>query len=177
MRFGTVLPLLAFPLLTACAVNATNGPAPEDPPSAQPESAAGLPPAAAPTAPVPAVPPTDPKPADKPTSDKPAELPPSPATTATPAVSPPVVGGYTAADTASAPIQSAAAEAVKLLQTRTKDRSLTLEKIRSAQTQVVAGTNYRLELDVKTGRATKAVTVVLYKDLQGGAQLTSVEGL
>jgi hypothetical protein len=181
MRIGTTLSLLALPLLAACTVNATS--APGEPSSATPEAPAAVPETpAAPTAAAPTAAPTpaaDPKPADMPTSEKPAALPASPvtpvATNAAPAS--PVVGGYTAADPASASVQSAAAEAVKLLQLRTKDRTLALGKVRGAQTQVVAGTNYRLELDVRTGGATKPVTVVLYKNLQGGAELTSVEGL
>lgn len=179
MRTGRTLSLLALPLLAACVVNA-NGPSPSEPPAAPPEAPAAQPEAPAPATPAPAATPAaDPKPADKPGSEKPAALPPSPVTPAATGMAPagPVVGGYTAADPASASIQSAAAEAVKLLQIRTKDRTLALEKVRGAQTQVVAGTNYRLELDVRTGGATKPVTVVLYRNLQGGAELTSVEGL
>lgn len=152
--------VLGLPLLAACTVNSTTAPEEPQAPAATPTAAATP---AAPTA----------------ASTEPA----APATTtAPPQITPPVgapvvVGGYTAADPADAKIQAEAAEAVTLLQQKTRDRTLALDKVRSAATQVVAGINYRLELDVRTSGAVKPVTVVMYKDLQGGRSLTSVEGM
>ena len=103
----------------------------------------------------------------------PVAIAPPPATT----YEPNVAGGYSSADIASPKIQSAAAEAVKLLQASKKDSSITLVAIRSAETQVVAGQNIRMKLDLKTAAGPRSVTVVLYKDLSGKGTLTSIEGL
>jgi hypothetical protein len=104
----------------------------------------------------------------------------APATTA-PAMAapaePPLVGGYTRGDVKDPAIGAAAAEAIRLLQARAKDPTLSLVTIRAADTQVVAGVNYRLELDVRSASGPRNVKAVVYKDLAGKYELTSVEGL
>lgn len=154
--------ILGLPLLVACTVNSTTAQEEPQAPAATPAT----------TAPAEATPPA--------TTGVPAPTEPA-ATTAPPRLSPigapVVVGGFTAADPTDAKIQAEAAEAVTLLQQKSLDRTLALDKVRAAATQVVAGTNYRLELDVRSSGAVKPVTVVMYKDLQGARSLTSVEGM
>ena len=74
-------------------------------------------------------------------------------------------------------IQDAAAKAIGLLQAKTGDSTLSLVKIRSAASQVVAGTKFYLDLDVQTQAGPKAVSVVVYRDLQDNYSLSGVSGL
>jgi hypothetical protein len=78
---------------------------------------------------------------------------------------------------ASPKVQKAAAKAVELLRKRANDPSLSLSRVISAETQIVAGQNYRMELELTSHGGTKRVKVVLFRDLQDHEQLTSVEGL
>lgn len=138
--------------------------------------AAGCGPAAAPPPSEPAAPSPAPSPAPAPSPS------PSPAPAPSPSPAPsgaqqqqPVAGGYTAQDPASPDMQAAATKAVELLKTRASDPSLTLGKVLSAQTQVVAGLNYRLRVELGSASGPQTLTLTLYRDLQGGYQLTAVE--
>jgi len=102
--------------------------------------------------------------------------PPSGASGAASASSGPAVGAYTPQDASSSEIREETAQAIALLQADRKDPSIGLVAIRSASTQVVAGTNYKLDLDVKTGKGAKHITVVVYKDLSGTRRLSDVSG-
>lgn len=134
--------------------------------------AAGCGPAAAPPPSEPAAPSPSPSPAPAPS---PAPSPsPSPAPSGAPQQQP-VAGGYTAQDPASPDMQAAATKAVELLKARANDPSLTLGKVLSAQTQVVAGLNYRLRVELGSASGPQTVTLTLYRDLQGAYQLTAVE--
>jgi len=86
-------------------------------------------------------------------------------------------GGYSP-DTATAPaIVAASEEALKLLQAKESDPSMKLVSVRKAEAQIVAGTNYRLELELTTAKGPKTVQVVVFKGLDGRYQLTSASGL
>ena len=89
----------------------------------------------------------------------------------------PKPGGWMNQPVDSSMIATAAAEAVTLLQARTGDPGLALVAIRTAATQVVAGLNFKLNLDVATKDGPRNVTVVMYRNLQKEYRLTSVEGL
>lgn len=88
-----------------------------------------------------------------------------------------VLGGYNAQDIKDPGVQAAAEKAIGLLQAKTNDPSLALGKVVSAQGQVVAGFNYRLELELTSKSGPKKATVGVFRDLKGGHVLTSVEGL
>jgi len=89
----------------------------------------------------------------------------------------PVPGGYMNQDVAGKDIQAEAAQAITLLQADRKDPKIVLVSIKSAATQVVAGTNYKLELEIKTTSGNKTVTVMVNKDLSGKRKLLDVKGL
>ena len=88
-----------------------------------------------------------------------------------------VPGGWNPRNPADESILAAAGEAVSLLKERQQDSSITLVEVLAAQTQVVAGTNYRLELSLQTGEGAKTVELVMYRNLKKEVSLTSVEGL
>jgi hypothetical protein len=88
----------------------------------------------------------------------------------------PLLGGYMQKDVADKEIVAEAAQAITLLQADRKDPKIALTSIKSAATQVVAGLNYKLELQIKTGSGDKTVTVVMYKDLSGKRKLSDVKG-
>lgn len=90
---------------------------------------------------------------------------------------PHIVGGYESRPVDHADVQEAAVKAVELLQSRQGDPGLRLIQIKSAESQVVAGLNFRLELELQTQSGVKTAKVVVYRDLQNHFQLTSVEGL
>jgi len=100
----------------------------------------------------------------------------TPSGTPAPAVKPaePTAPGGYAEDPDAKP---AADEAIKLLQAKENDPSISLVAIRKAEKQIVAGTNYRLELDLNTAKGPKTAKVVVYQPLRGPSELTSVEGL
>lgn len=89
----------------------------------------------------------------------------------------PMPGGYTNQPVDTPLVQDEAKEAITLLRERTKDDTLSLTAVRTARTQVVAGMNIELTLDVATRNGPKTVTLVMYRSLQGDRSLTSVEGL
>jgi hypothetical protein len=86
----------------------------------------------------------------------------------------PVAGGYGERPTSDPGVAAAAAFAVRERGRRT-GRRVTLVGIRRAETQVVAGLNYRLLLAVREGRESRDVTAVVYQDLRRRLSLTSWE--
>lgn len=82
----------------------------------------------------------------------------------------PLPGGYTAASVSDASVQRAAKTAVAARAKKTH-RKLRLVKVDSAATQVVAGTNYQLELRVRRGGAVQCATATVYEDLSGKREL------
>lgn len=86
----------------------------------------------------------------------------------------PIAGGYAKASTEDRQVISAARFAVKREQ-RMKGVRLSLVSIERAETQVVAGLNYRLCLRVKSKGQTEDVAVVVYQNLKRKYSLTSWE--
>lgn len=89
-----------------------------------------------------------------------------------PAPSLAIVGGYGAADLADEGVKAAQALAVNEIYTRNPTRAL-VDKV-SAETQVVAGLNYRFNITM-TGGAT--YRVIVFRNLQGGMSVTEFEKL
>ena len=77
---------------------------------------------------------------------------------------PALVGGYTSVSVNNADIQQVATFAAN----QVAKGKATLKKVTSAQTQVVAGLNYRLVIQLSNGQRYK---VVVYKPLGAGAKL------
>lgn len=98
----------------------------------------------------------------------------APASEAPTAPSPPpmIVGGYSPADLSDASVKAAQALAEKEIYTRNPTRAL-VDKV-SAETQVVAGKNYRFTI-VMTGGAT--YRVVIFQPLQGDMTVSTYEKL
>jgi hypothetical protein len=90
---------------------------------------------------------------------------------------PPMPGGYMNQAVDTQAMQDEAQAAIALLRERTKDPSITLAALRTARSQVVAGANFELTMDITTKDGPKSVTVVMYRNLQGERSLTSVTGL
>ncbi|MBI3653118.1 MAG: hypothetical protein HY231_18985 [Acidobacteria bacterium] len=67
----------------------------------------------------------------------------------------------------------AAAEFAVAEQGRTQEAAITLVSVEQAETQVVAGINYRLCLKIAVDDETKDVKVVVYRNLQKAYSLTS----
>jgi Aspartic acid proteinase inhibitor len=86
----------------------------------------------------------------------------------------PQVGGYQDAPKADPAIVAAAKAAVSERQQK-EGGSITLVKIKRAETQLVAGVNYRLCLNVKANGKTQTATVVVNKTLDDKYSLTSWE--
>ncbi|HEX8150087.1 MAG TPA: GerMN domain-containing protein [Pyrinomonadaceae bacterium] len=86
----------------------------------------------------------------------------------------PVAGGYSERPTRDTGVAAAAAFAVRERGRRT-GRRVTLVAVRRAETQVVAGLNYRLLLGVREGRESRDVTAVVYQNLRQRFSLTSWE--
>jgi hypothetical protein len=86
----------------------------------------------------------------------------------------PVAGGYSERATGDRGVAAAAAFAVRERGRRT-GRRVTLVAIRRAETQVVAGLNYRLLLSVSEGRQSRDVTAVVYQNLRQRLSLESWE--
>ncbi|MDT5269668.1 MAG: hypothetical protein QOH49_1854 [Acidobacteriota bacterium] len=86
----------------------------------------------------------------------------------------PIAGGYSERAMNDRGVAAAAAFAVKERGRRT-GRRVTLVAVRRAETQVVAGLNYRLLLSVREGRESREVTAVVYQNLRQRLSLTSWE--
>jgi Aspartic acid proteinase inhibitor len=86
----------------------------------------------------------------------------------------PTVGGYEKAPKDDPAIVSAAKFAVNEQQQK-QGGSISLVSVQRAETQLVAGINYRLCLKVKVDGANKKVTVVVNKTLEDRYTLTSWE--
>ena len=82
-----------------------------------------------------------------------------------------IAGGYSASAVDGPEVTAAAEFAVT--EEAKKGAKLSLKSIKSAETQVVAGTNYKLNLVVDDGGTEKTVEVVVYRDLQQNMSLTS----
>lgn len=91
---------------------------------------------------------------------------------APPSPPPMIVGGYSAADLSDANVKAAQALAEKEIYTRHPTRAQ-VEKV-SAETQVVAGRNYRFTIAM-TGGASYRVTV--FQPLQGDMTVSAYEKL
>ena len=74
-----------------------------------------------------------------------------------------MAGGWRNRKATDESITDAATVAVKELRKALKDRDLTLVSIRSAKSQVVAGANYRLVLDVKGKDGPRTVEATIYR--------------
>lgn len=85
-----------------------------------------------------------------------------------------IVGGYGEKSVSDKDVVKAAGFAIKKEASKTGKR-LKLVKIEKAETQVVAGVNYRVCMTVKVGRkhpAEESVTAVVYTDLRGRMSLS-----
>lgn len=86
----------------------------------------------------------------------------------------PIAGGYSERATNERGVATAAAFAVRERGRRT-GRRVTLVAVRRAETQVVAGLNYRLLLSVREGRESRDVTAVVFQNLRQRLSLESWE--
>lgn len=86
----------------------------------------------------------------------------------------PLAGGYGERPVNDRGVAAAAAFAVRERGRQTR-RRVTLLSIRRAETQVVAGLNYRLLLSVREGREVSDVTAVVFRNLRRGLLLESWE--
>lgn len=91
---------------------------------------------------------------------------------------PPTSGGYSEASVDDARVKAAADFAVKAKAKETKE-DMSLESIEKAETQVVAGTNYRLCMVIyvaskeeQTDGVTLYISAVIYQNLQGAYRIT-----
>ncbi|TSA35899.1 MAG: hypothetical protein D4R65_03325 [Verrucomicrobiaceae bacterium] len=84
---------------------------------------------------------------------------------------PALAGGYSPAEI-DPEVQKVAEFAVKA-QAKTTGRPITLVKILKVERQVVAGLNYRLEIEVADGSKSFKVRAVVWKKLDGSLALTS----
>ena len=82
-----------------------------------------------------------------------------------------VAGGYSKAKVDDAKVTAAAEFAVT--EESKKGTKISLKSISSAETQVVAGTNYKLVMVIDEAGAEKTVEVVVYEDLQQTMSVTS----
>jgi hypothetical protein len=87
---------------------------------------------------------------------------------------PPMTGGYQQASTTESDVVSAAKFAIKK-EKRKKAVLLSLISIERAETQVVAGINYRLCLRVKIKDKIQNVTTIVYRNLRQKYSLSSWE--
>ena len=83
----------------------------------------------------------------------------------------PLVGGYSKANADDAQVIAAAEFAVE--EESKKGTKFNLKSITAAESQVVAGTNYKLRILVDDNGTEKTVEVVVYEDLQQTRTLTS----
>jgi hypothetical protein len=84
----------------------------------------------------------------------------------------PVAGGYSERPTSDTGVAAAARFAVRERGRRIGQR-VTLLEVRRAETQVVAGLNYRLHLTVRESRKERDVTAVVFQNLRQRLSLTS----
>ena len=117
------------------------------------------------------------KPAPTPPAAHEAKAPPAPAPAPAPGPAPEIAGGYAGQAANDPDVTKAAEEAIKLLQEKEADPTLKLVSVKKAETQVVAGMNYRMELEVATAKGAKTLKVVVYRSLDGKHQLTSSEAV
>ena len=82
-----------------------------------------------------------------------------------------VVGGYSKAAVDEPKVTAAAEFAVT--EESKKGTKISLKSISSAETQVVAGTNYKLVIVINADGAEKTAEVVVYEDLQQSMSVTS----
>ena len=82
-----------------------------------------------------------------------------------------MVGGYSKASVDDANVMAAAEFAVA--EESKKGTKFCLKSIYSAETQVVAGTNYKLVMVVDEGDTEKTVEVVVYEDLRKSLSVAS----
>jgi hypothetical protein len=87
-------------------------------------------------------------------------------------VSAQIAGGYSDTEVTSAEAKRAAMIAVRSRASRTHT-TVTLLKINKAETQVVAGLNYRICMRVREGKRVKTVTAVVYQNLKNKYSLTN----
>ena len=81
----------------------------------------------------------------------------------------PVAGGYKAVDVADKNVVAAAEIAIAA---HSKKEKVALVKIVKAESQVVAGTNYKLTLDVKVEGGTRQAEAVVWRKLDKTDELT-----
>jgi hypothetical protein len=85
----------------------------------------------------------------------------------------PIAGGYNAASKTSKEVKAAAAFAIKELQKKGGGGGkIKLLSVKQAETQVVAGINYKLCLSVKMNGKTQTIGAIVYKNLQNQRQLS-----
>jgi hypothetical protein len=82
-----------------------------------------------------------------------------------------VAGGYASAATDDAQVLAAARFAVRAAK-RKRGAPLRLVAVEHAETQVVAGINYRLCLRVREGKRTREASAVVYENLRRRLSLT-----
>ncbi|MEZ0373261.1 MAG: cystatin domain-containing protein, partial [Candidatus Sericytochromatia bacterium] len=100
----------------------------------------------------------------------PSRIPTAPPTSPEPSGA--VPGGFTSQDPKDPAIQAIFKEAEKLLQAKYPSAGLRLTNLKSAQSQVVAGANYKLEADYSDSKGTGMVTVTVFRNLQGAFSLS-----
>jgi hypothetical protein len=86
----------------------------------------------------------------------------------------PIAGGYGERRVNDPGVRAAAAFAVRERGRQTR-RRVTLLNLTSAESQVVAGVNYRLVMDVREGGEVRSVTAVVFQNLRRRLSLTSWE--
>ena len=84
-------------------------------------------------------------------------------------------GGWTNQSVDDPGVKAAASQAVTLLGAR--DPSTKLVHLLAAQTQVVAGLNYRLVMELATAKGSRRLAVTVYRDLQNQYRLTDEQEL
>ncbi len=80
---------------------------------------------------------------------------------------PHLLGGYAARDVSEVEIGLVAKRAVELVALKEGEPSLTLLSIERAASQVVAGTNFALEVRVNGKAGERTLALVVYRNLQG----------
>lgn len=84
----------------------------------------------------------------------------------------PLVGGYRVAQSTDPGVTTAAAFAVTT-QSVTEKRELSLIRIVSAETQIVAGVNFKMSLAVRVEGREKTADVTVWQKLNGTYQVTN----
>lgn len=86
-----------------------------------------------------------------------------------------ITGGWSVADAASESVRQAADFAVSEIAKRDATKDATLVRVDRAESQIVAGTNYRLDLVVAVNGAEQTLKAVVWARLDGVMELSSVE--